>query len=303
MQEIDGRGGPRQILAGDAGQFAALTADGYVESLVSLISKLLYGNVFTNFHTGVDVHSDLAHNVDLCFDDLFIQLIRGNAVLQHTAGNLVFLEHGGLVAHRGEVVGAAQTGGAAADDGDLFLPMVNDAGGDVDFGHEAGLGLEILLGDEFLDRVDGDGLVDSAARAGILATTVTHASAYGRERVLAFDEFQCFCIFALGGLLQIALHRDVRGTGRLTGRRARRVAVDTVFVTIVFVPLLRSPLFGIGQFLFRIGLLSVLGTELLSETDSAGGTIFHATTAGHAICRIHLGHVCTTRQVRGVEEL
>ena len=303
MQEIDGRGGSGQILAGDAGKFAALTADGHVKALVSLISKLLYSNIFANFHASADLHTDFAHDVDLGFDDLLVEFIGRDAVLQHTAGDFVFLEHGGFVAHRGEVIGAAQTGRAAADDGDLLLPEFLHVGTDVHFRHEAGFCLEILFRDELLHRVDGDGLVDGAARAGILAATVADASADRREWVLALDEFQSFRIFALGSLLQIALHRDMRRTGCFTRCCARRVAVDAVLVTIVLVPLLRSPLLGIGKLLFRIGLLAVLGAEFLSQTYSSCRTVFHATAASHAVRRIHLRHVGTATHVGRVEQL
>ena len=303
VQEIDGRGGAGQILAGDAGQFAALAADSHVEALVSLISKLLYGNVFANLHTSTDFHTDFAHDVDFGFDDLLVEFIGRDAVLQHTARGLVFFEDGGLVAHGGEIVGAAQTGRAAADDGNLLIPKFFHVRTNVHLRNEAGLCFQVLFRNELLDRVNGDGLVDGATGAGILAATVADTSAHCRERILALDQFQSLRIFAFCRFLQIALHRDMRRTGRFTRRCAGRVAVDAVLVAVVLVPLFRSPLLGIGKLLFGIGLLSMLGAEFLSQTDSSGGTVFHAAAASHAVRRIHLRHVSTAAHVGGIKQL
>ena len=84
-------------------------------------------------------------------------------------------------------------------------------------------------------------------------------------------------------------------TGSLAWRRARRVAIDAVLVAIVLVPFVLAPLPGIGQLLFGIGLFAMFGAKLLSKTDSTGGTIFHAATASHAVLRIDMSHVGTTR--------
>ncbi len=62
-------------------------------------------------------------------------------------------------------------------------PLLGHLRGDV-----AGLCVQVLMGDEALDLVDGDGLVDAAAGAGVLAAAVADAAADGRERVFVLDE-------------------------------------------------------------------------------------------------------------------
>ena len=111
--------------------------------------------------------------------------------------------------------------------------------------HKACLCVEVLLGNELLHGIDGDRLVNGATGAGILATTVAHASADCWEGILAFDELQGFGIFALGGFLQVALYSDMGRTSGLARCRTRWVAVDTVLVAVVFRPLLRPPFLGI----------------------------------------------------------
>ena len=252
---------------------------------------------------GADFDAQLEQARLIAIEDGFGQAEIGDAVLQHTAGDFVLLEHRGFVAHRSQIVGAAQTCGTTADNGDLLLPFLLYIRTDVHLGNEAGFRFQVLFRDELLHSIDGDGLVDGAARAGILAATVADTPAYRREWVLALDQFQSLRIFALGSLLQIALHRDMRRTSRFTRRRASRIAVDAVLVAIVLIPLLRSPLLGIGQLLFRIGLFTMFGAEFLSQTYSSRRTIFHATTASHAVRRIHLRHVCTAGHIWGVKEL
>ena len=165
---------------------------------------------------------------------------------------LVFLKDGGFVAHRGEVIGATQSGRTAADDGYLLVPAFLDIGAYVHLRHETVFGVQVLLRNEFLDRINRNGLVYRAACAGVLASAVADTSAHCRERVLAFDELQRLAVFALGGFFQIALDGDVCRTGGLAGRRAGRVAVDAVAVAVVFVPLVRTPLGRVRQLLFRV---------------------------------------------------
>ena len=303
VEEVDGRGRAGERLARDAGQLAALAADGHVEALVALLAQAGDRDVLADLHAALDVDADLLHDVDLGLDDVLLQLIGRDAVAEHAAGLLVLLEHRRLVAHGGEVVGAAQAGRAAADDGDLLLPAVLDVGADVHLGDEARLRVQVLLRDELLHRVDGDGLVDGAAGAGVLAAAVAHAPADGRERILPLDELQRLGVLALGGLLQVALDGDVRRAGGLAGRRAGVVAVDPVLVSVVLGPLVRAPLGRIRQFLLGIGLRTVLGAQLLAQLHRAGGAVFHAAAAGDAVLRVHLGHVGAPGHVGRIEQL
>ena len=52
--------------------------------------------------------------------------------------------------------------------------------------HIALVGVQLLLRDEFLDLVDGNGAVNAAAGAGLLAAAVADVAADGGEGVLFF---------------------------------------------------------------------------------------------------------------------
>ena len=223
--------------------------------------------------------------------------------MQHAAGDGVLLEYRGTIAHSGEIIGAAQARRATADDGNFLVPTFEDARRNIDFRHEAVLCMQVLFGDEFLHGVDGYGLVNGAAGAGVLTAAVADTAADGGERVLTFDELQCLAVFPFGGFLQVTLHGDMRRTGGLAWRSARGVAVDTVLVAVVLVPFMRTPFLCVGQLLLGISLLAVLGAKLLSQTDGSGGTVFHTAAAGYAILRLYFGHIGATAHVGCVEEL
>ncbi len=181
--------------------------------------------------------------------------------------------------------------------------MILDIGADIDFGNEAGLSMEILLGDEFLDCVDSYRLVDSSAGAGILAAAVADTAADSRERIFSLDEFESLAVFSFRSLLEIALDGNMSGACGLARSRTGRVAVDSVAVAIVLVPLLRSPFHCIGEFLLGISLRSVLRAELLSELDRSCRAILNTASAGNAVIRVHFGHIGAAGHIRSIEEL
>ena len=107
---------------------------------------------------------------------------------------------------------AAQAGRTAAYDGYLLFPAAPVRCDDY-LRHEAGLGVEVLFGYEFLHGVNGYRLVYGAPGAGVLAAAVADAAADRGERIFTFYEFKCFTVFALRRFFQIALNGDMCGTG------------------------------------------------------------------------------------------
>ena len=115
---------------------------------------------------------------DLPFESTAVKTIAGDAHHQHTARGRVAVKDGNVgIAHASKIVGAAQSGRAGADDGDLLLigdidGTAADRFGDIAFG-----ALKILLGNELLDFVDGKRLVKRAAGAGILTAAIADITA------------------------------------------------------------------------------------------------------------------------------
>ena len=303
MEEVNGGSGAGEGFSGDSGETAALAADGNIECLVTFLAELGDGDVLANFHAGTDLYADLLHDVDFGLEDVLGKLVGRDAVAEHAAGLFILFKHGGLVTHCGKVICAAHAGGAAANDGYLLLPAVLDIGADIHLGDKAGFGIEVLLCDELLDGIDSDGLVYGSAGAGVLAAAVANAAADCRERVFTLDELKGLRELSFGGLLEIALNRNVGGAGCLTGRCAGFVAVDAVLVTVVLSPLVLSPLGGIRKLVLRILDGTAVGAKFLAKLHGAGGAILHAAAAGDALFLLNFGHIGASAHVGGVEKL
>ena len=304
-KEVDGHGHVLGTLARNARKAAALAANGNVEGLKALRAQLVERHVATDFHAIAELGTHQANDLDLGLDDILLQLKAGNAVGEHAARALVLLEHDGLVALLGQVESAGQAGRTGTDDGDLLVEAAGTRRGhhrwDI-----AGRGIQIALGDELLDLVDGHGGVHAATGAGILAAAIAHAAADGGQRVLALDERQRLVVATLGSKLKVALNGNVRGTGRLAGCGAGFIRLDAVVVAVVGRPLGVVPFGGIGQLLARIlGHLSagLFAAELLAQLSGTGRAHLNAATAGHALVLLDLGDIGRARQVGRVEQL
>ena len=178
-KEVDGNGHVLSILARNTGKAAALAANSNVEGLKALLAQLVERHITTDLHAIAELGTHQANDLDLGLDDVLLQLKAGNAIGEHATRALVLLEHDGLVALLGQIESTGQAGRTGTDDGDLLIKAASARrrhhGRDV-----AGRGIQIALGDELLDLVDGHG--------GVLAAAVAHTAADSGQRVLALNE-------------------------------------------------------------------------------------------------------------------
>lgn len=196
VQKVDGYGHVLGILTRNTGEAAALAADGNIKGLKALLAQLVERHIATDLHAIAELGAHQANDLDLCLDNVLLQLKAGNTVGEHAARALVLLEHDGLVALLGQIEGTGQTGRAGTDDGDLLIEAASARrrhhGRDI-----AGRSIKITLGDKLLDLVDSHGGIHAATGAGILAAAVAHAAADSGQRVLALDERQRLVIATL----------------------------------------------------------------------------------------------------------
>ena len=287
-QEVHAAVDALELLARDAELGRLLCADGDVEALVALCAQLLDGDVLADLDAAPEFNAHLAQDVDLGVEHVLFQAEARDAEREHAAGHRVAVEHGHGVALVGEVVGAAHARGAGADDGDLLRVRAADL---VEQLRHVARGLvQVVVGDEALDLVDGDGLVHAAAGALGLAALVADAAADGRERVFFLDELERVRVAALRGELQVALHGDVRGAGGLARGGAGGHDVLVVLAVVRVPGALRAQ--GLGELDVVRLLCQVLGrAELLAELERVAGAGLHALAAGDALGLVHLGDV------------
>ena len=85
-------------------------------------------------------------------------------------------------------------------------------------GYKTVFGIELAVRNEHLYGVDGEGLVNRAARAFLFTWMRAYPATDSRKGIVLLDNFECFPVFALGGLLDVTLYGNVRRTLRLTWR-------------------------------------------------------------------------------------
>ena len=303
-QEVHAAVHAGELFARDADGRALLRTDGQIEALVALLTQLIDGDVLADLDAALEVDAHLFEHLDLGVDHVLLETEARDAEGQHAAGHLVFIEHGDVfVAHVRQIVGARQAGRAGADDGDLLRVRIGDAAVGDDLRDVALVGLELLLGDKLFDLVDGDGAVDVAAGAGVLAAPVADAAANGRERVILLDELERVQIAALRSQIDVALNGDMRRAGGLAGCGAGLVALLLVVVLIVRAPHMLAPVVVVRQRLLRIDHGSGLGAQLLAELGGAGRADLGALAAGDALFGIDMGTVSGGGHVGRVEQL
>ena len=287
-QEVHAAVDARELLARDAELGRLLRADGDIEALVALRAQLLDGDVLADFDAAFEFNAHLAQDVDLGVEHVLFQAEARDAEREHAAGHRIAVEHGHGVALVGEVVGAAHARGAGADDGDLLRVRAADLVEQLR--HVARGFVQVMVGDEALDLVDGDGLVHAAAGALGLAALVADAAADGRERVFFLDELERVRVAALRGELQVALHGNVRGAGGLARGGAGGHDILVVLAIVRVPAALRTQ--RLGELDVVRLLCQILGrAELLAELERVAGAGLHALAAGDALGLVHLGDV------------
>ena len=117
-------------------------------------------------------------------------------------------------------------------------------------------------------------------------------SAYCRERIFFLDKSKCVSVPSLRGHVKITLNSNVGRTCSLARGCACIIAVDSVGVSVVFIPLFRTPRHSVRKLYLRIlNVTTVLGAKLLSQLYSTCRAVLHAASAGDAVFRFGLSHV------------
>ena len=231
-----------------------------------MFSQLVDSDVFADVDACLELYAEFTQNVDFRFDDVFFEFVGRNTVCKHTTEFFVLFEHGWFVTLRCKIVCARKSRRACADDCYLLRPLFVNVGRNDDFGDESRFRVQILLCDKLLDCVDGHCLVNRSSGAGCLATLVADTTADCGERIVLLDEFESLSVLALFCFADITLNCDVRRASRF----ARRfVAVDTVVIPVILIPLVRTPTEVVGKFVLGIFDFALLGAKFLTEFDRA----------------------------------
>ena len=83
-----------------------------------------------------------------------------------------------------------------------------------------GFAAQVQVGHKPVQVFGGDGFIEETTIAGGFTGMMADPSANGRQRIVFFDEVECFLVAAPGDEGHVALHADPCGTGVFAGRDA-----------------------------------------------------------------------------------
>ena len=148
--------------------------------------------------------------------------------------------------------------------------------------------LKVLSCDECLDVIDSQSVVDRASCTLKLAVLVADSAADCREWVISLDQLESISVLSSGCHVDVTLNSDMERACSLTWCSTCRPCLDdAVLILVVPVPLILRPEIAVRQFLLRIFDLTVLGAELLTESDSACRADLYTLTACYALFSIN----------------
>lgn len=146
-----------EVVSG-AGEFAGFAGTESEVGGVEVTLESGAGEVFPEFDAQAESYAVAFEDVDAAIDDGLIEAEGGGAIDEEAAGDEAVIEHCDGVAEAGEDIGAGESTGAGADDGDAV-----SVGGE-------GWGIGLVVGEgvvveELFDGVDGDGFSFAADHA------------------------------------------------------------------------------------------------------------------------------------------
>ena len=274
------------------------STDAEEERLVALGAQRVERRVLADFHAGAELHAHAREHVDLGGIGRAVEAEGRDERRRSAAEHRVLFQHGHGVALLPEKIGTAQSGGAGADDGDLF--RMGDAGRVFHRRQNDLAGVQLAPDERPAHVGNGDGGVDLVAGADLFALAAAHAAAQLRERRGLPDERRGVVVSADGQQLQAALHRDVQRAHGLARRGAaghdvRAVRAEVRVIGPAVVGHAAVGVIGIGN--VRIG-----RAALLAELERVGLAAFDALAAGDALFLVHAGDVVRADGARRAEQ-
>ena len=152
--------------------------DGNIQAVILLL-QVLHPDILAHSDAGMYLDPQRQDGCDLGIQQVPGETVAGDAVAEHPAQLLGLLKNGDLVAHEGQIVGAAEAAGAAAHNGN----GLTRGRGARRLGHIPGMIHGIAL-----EPADIDGIVDHISAAASLAGMLAYIGAGNGEGVILADQ-------------------------------------------------------------------------------------------------------------------
>ncbi len=203
-QEINTGNNAVAVFSGNTKFSSSLGADGNVKALKAVFSQLIQRYVPANFHTALNFNTQCTDNVYFGIHNVLFQTEIRNTKGHHTAGNGFLFKDRYTVPQHGQVIGTGKTRRAGTNDGNLLTVVI------LLLRNKSGFRVKVTLRNKLFHFINGNGRVNFSSCTNVLTEFSTDRTAYRRERVFFFNQFQCFIIPAFAGFFNVALYCNVR---------------------------------------------------------------------------------------------
>ena len=120
MQILDCGKRSFRIVSRHSRSSSGAAADRNIECLVTLRAQFVQRDVLADLDAGLDLNAHLSHHVDLCLNDILLELVGRNTVAQHTACHLILLKNSRAIAFFCQIERCGKSCRTTADDCDLL---------------------------------------------------------------------------------------------------------------------------------------------------------------------------------------
>ena len=121
MQEINSRNNPIGVFSSNIGLSAALATNGNIKTNKALSTQFIKGYVFSYLNTTANLNAHFFKNVNLCGNNVFLELVRRNAIYHHSARKEVLLKNNGVVTVFCQVICTGQAGWTCTNNGNFLV--------------------------------------------------------------------------------------------------------------------------------------------------------------------------------------
>ena len=121
MQEINSRNNAVSVFSSNIGLSTALATNGNIKTNKSLGAQLIKGYVFSYLNTTANLNAHFFKNVNLCGNNVFLELVRRNAIYHHSTRKEVLFKNDGIITAFCQVICTGQASWTCTNNGDFLV--------------------------------------------------------------------------------------------------------------------------------------------------------------------------------------
>ena len=121
MQEVNSRNNTVCVFSGNIGLSTALATNGNIKTNKALSAQFIKGYVFSHFNATANLNAHFFKDINLCGNNVFLELVRRNAIYHHSARKEILLKNNGVVTAFCQVICTGQASWTCTNNGDFLV--------------------------------------------------------------------------------------------------------------------------------------------------------------------------------------